>query len=75
MVEIKDVDDLCDIVMRQTNYSKEISLQKLEELNFDVEMVIRDYMKPKKKKQPKLKSLNQRIYKEIRFLLDKEIEK
>jgi len=60
-----------DIVLRQTNYTKEIAIQKLEAHNNSAIDVIKDYMgiKPTEKKAP-IKSLNQEIYRQIRTKLD-----
>lgn len=54
-----------DIVCRQTNYSEEEALLKLEENNNDPIKVIQQYMSVKEKNKPKL-STNQMIYTEIR---------
>jgi hypothetical protein len=60
-----------DIVLRQTNYTKEIAIQKLQIHNNNAINVIKDYMgiKPTEKKTP-IKSLNQEIYRQIRTKLD-----
>lgn len=60
-----------DIVLRQTNYTKEIAIQKLQIHNNNAIDVIKDYMgiKPTEKKAP-IKSLNQEIYRQIRTKLD-----
>jgi len=64
-----------DIVLRQTNYTKEIAIQKLEEHNNNTIAVIKEYMgvKPAEKKAP-IKSLNQEIYKQIRIKLDTSMD-
>ena len=56
-------------VCRQTNYTSEVALQKLEQHNNDVMSVIKDYLgtsRPSKKP----KSLNQQIYTELRGFMD-----
>jgi hypothetical protein len=60
-----------DVILRQTNYSKELAMQKLELHNNNTINVIKEYMgiKPTEKKAP-IKSLNQEIYKQIRTKLD-----
>ena len=72
-----DVNDLVDIVMRQTDYSKEISLQKLQENNYEPMRVIREYITNgvtvKVKTKEKL-TTNQQVYKEMRKMLD-DVEK
>lgn len=64
-----------DIVLRQTNYTKEIAIQKLEQHNNNVIDVIKEYMgvKPSEKKLP-MKSLNQEIYRQIRVKLDTSMD-
>ena len=64
-----------DIVLRQTNYTKEVAIQKLEEHNNNAINVIKEYMgvKPTEKKAP-IKSLNQEIYKQIRLKLDTSMD-
>jgi Fe-S cluster assembly scaffold protein SufB len=64
-----------DIVLRQTNYTKEIAIQKLEEHNNNTINVIKEYMgvKPAEKKAP-VKSLNQEIYRQIRLKLDTSMD-
>jgi len=64
-----------DIVLRQTNYTKEVAIQKLKEHNNNTINVIKEYMgvKPTEKKTP-LKSFNQEIYKQIRIKLDSSMD-
>ena len=61
-----------EIVMRQTNYDKETAEKKLIEHNYDLMLVVREYMGPPKKKDtPTLVvSANQQRYKEIRGMMD-----
>ena len=64
-----------DIVLRQTNYTKEVAIQKLEEHNNNAINVRKEYMgvKPTEKMAP-FKSLNQEIYKQIRLKLDSSMD-
>ena len=64
-----------DIVLRQTNYTKEVAIQKLQEHNNNTINVIKEYMgvKPTEKKAP-IKSLNQEIYRQIRIKLDTSMD-
>ena len=58
-------------VMSQTNYDDATARIKLSEFGFSVERVLRDYMGiPDVKVVPKVKSVNQEIYKQIRHNLD-----
>ena len=68
------LDDSIDIIMRQTDYTKEKTKEKLKEFNNDYLAVIKDYFGiPEKKTQP-IKSVNQEIYKQIRYSLDQPMK-
>lgn len=58
------------IVMSQTNYNEEQSIEKLKQFNNDYLKVIRDYLGIPEKKETKIKSVNQEIFKQIRTTLD-----
>lgn len=58
-----------DIILRQTNYSKEEAREKLEEYNNDYVAVIKAYLGVKKDPSS-ITSVNQEIYKQLRFKLD-----
>ena len=64
------LEELCDKAMRQTDYDREVARDKLLEFNMDLTAVIRDYLKPPPKALAPEKSLNQRIYQEIRAFMD-----
>ena len=57
-------------VMTQTNYTKEEALEKLKLFNCDYMRVLKDYMGIPEKKEIKIKSVNQEIFKQIRLKLD-----
>jgi hypothetical protein len=60
-------------ILSQTNYSREEILQKLEEHNGDVILVIKEYMgiKPNvENTKIKSKEINQEIYRQIRRTMD-----
>lgn len=58
-------------IMSHTNYTEEEAINKLQLFNSDYMRVIKDYMGiPEKKEQPKLKSRNQEIYRQLRTKLD-----
>lgn len=68
-----DVDELVNIVMRQTDYDAETSLSKLQINEYDPLIVIREYMNPSKenfKRDKKTLTTNQLVYNEIRTMLD-----
>ena len=63
------------IVMSQTNYTQEEAIEKLKLFNCDYMMVIRDYMGiPEKKSEPKVKSVNQEVFRQIRMTLDSSMK-
>jgi len=62
--------ELINLVMRQTEYNYETSSEKLKENNNNYELVIKEYMGIKPKEEPKLKSINQQIYSEIRGMMN-----
>lgn len=66
-----EIDDLVKKVLAQTDYTEEKALVKLEEFNYDLMRVLKDYIGiPDKKPDTKIKSINQEIYKQIRYTLD-----
>ncbi len=68
-----DLDEKIQIILRQTDYNEEIAKEKLMENNCDHLLVIKKYFGITEKKEPVVgrKNLNQEIYKQIRFKLDK----
>jgi hypothetical protein len=62
--------ELIQIILRQTDYTEEIAKEKLIENNGDHILVIKKYMGLDDKKQEPVKSLNQEIYKQLRYKLD-----
>jgi len=67
----KEESDAVVKVMAQTNYDEKTARIKLSEYGFSITQVLRDYMGiPNVKKEPKIKSVNQEIYKQIRYSLD-----
>jgi len=66
-----DLDTNVKKVMSQTNYTEEQAIEKLKLFNCDYMRVLKDYMGiPEKKEPPKVKSVNQEIYRQIRTRLD-----
>jgi hypothetical protein len=67
------IDEKIQIIMRQTDYSEIIAKEKLIENNYDYLTVIKNYFGIPDKKETNIdkKHLNQEIYKQIRFKLDK----
>tara|TARA_B100000902_G_C27210855_1_gene864276 strand:- start:333 stop:743 length:411 start_codon:yes stop_codon:yes gene_type:complete len=62
---------LRDVVMRQTEYTEEQAINKLQEYKYDVIAVVRDFMGINTNKiEAPVKSVNQQIYGEIRNMMD-----
>ena len=69
-IESEDINNMIQIILRQTDYSEEIAREKLKEANFDHILVIKKYLGITEKKAPPIKSKNQEIYKQLRYKLD-----
>jgi len=68
--ETQKVDNpLIIVIMRQTDYSKEVAIEKLKQHNNDILSVIREYMNPPIPEVKETKSTSQLIYGEIRSLM------
>tara|TARA_B100001063_G_C16622356_1_gene481388 strand:- start:297 stop:866 length:570 start_codon:yes stop_codon:yes gene_type:complete len=66
--------ELVEILMRQTDYSREVAFKELEEVDFNVSEAVKKYMNPENNKsveQINPTTTNQKIYKEIRDFMDK----
>ena len=58
-------------ILNQTTYTEDDAIIKLHEFGGDYKKVIKDFMCiPDKKKDTNVKSINQEIYKQIRYKLD-----
>jgi hypothetical protein len=68
-----ELDEMIQKIVRQTDYTEKKALQKLEEFNYDYILVIRDYFGIPIQKEEKIKSVNQEIYKQIRYKLNNSI--
>jgi NACalpha-BTF3-like transcription factor len=64
LVETSEIEDKIQIILRQTNYTKEIAIQKLKENNFDEIATIKSYLGISIQKKNEIKSVNQEIYKQ-----------
>ena len=71
LVETNKIDDKIQIILRQTDYTEEQAREKLTKFDFNELTVIRDYFGiTEKKAPPKVLSVNQAIYKQLRGHLD-----
>jgi hypothetical protein len=69
------IEELCEIILRQTDYTKDEAREKLQEYNYDHLKVIRDYLGVTEKKElSKTKSINQEIYTQLRHKLDNDMQ-
>ena len=62
--------ELISIICNQTNYTQEEAKEKLILFNNDYICVIKDFLNIPIEKKKNIESLNQEIYKQIRFKLD-----
>ena len=64
--------EMINLVMRQTNYDKDVIIEKLEVNNNNYLAVIKEYIMQDKKEKKKVenKSTNQKIMSEIRTFMD-----
>ena len=68
--------EIVNLVLRQTDYTEDEARQHLESNDYDYLNVIKNYMNiSEKPTEPKHKSINQRIYSEIRSFMDTGVEK
>ena len=70
LVETDQIAEKVQIILRQTDYTEEKAIEKLKENNFDELKVIRSYFGIQEKINKPIKTLNQEIYKQIRYRLD-----
>ena len=71
----ENINKYVNIIITQTNYNEIIALEKLKEFNYDYMKVIKNYMGiPEKRINPRISSINQEIYKQIRYNLDSNMK-
>ena len=70
LVETNKIDEKIQIILGQTDYTKEQANEKLKEFDFDELKVIRSYFGITEKKIKPIHSINQEIYKQIRNRLN-----
>ena len=70
-----EINSRLQIVKSQTNYSEDESVRKLVEMNYDVNMVLRDYMGIKEKpKTIGVNKINNEIFRQFRKRLDSSMK-
>jgi hypothetical protein len=65
-----EIQEKVEMILRQTDYSEEEAKNKLKEHNYNHIQVIKSYLGITEKKEPPIKTVNQEIYKQIRYRLD-----
>ena len=68
------VEDACQKIMRQTDYNKDVSLEKLKEHDLDIIEIVREWMGAPTKKETK-RTTNQMVFAEFRSFLDEAANK
>jgi hypothetical protein len=69
-IENDQIEDKIKIILGQTDYTEEVIREKLKAHNYDHLAVIRNYFGITEKKAPPIKSVNQEIYRQLRYRLD-----
>jgi len=70
LIETKDLERKIQVVTRQTDYAEDVAREKLQEFDYDELKVIRFYLGITEEKKQPIKSVNQEIYKQLRYRLD-----
>ena len=72
-INIEDINNKVQIILRQTDYPEDKAREKLKEYNYDYILVIKAFLGITEKKALPIKSVNQEIYKQLRQQLNKPI--
>ena len=70
LIETDKIAEKIQIILRQTDYTEDMALEKLKENNFDEIATIKSFFGIATKKETPVKSVNQEIYKQLRSKLD-----
>jgi len=70
LIDNEKLAEKIQIILRQTDYTEEVAVEKLKEYNFDEIATIRSYFGIPEKKVLPIKSVNQEIYRQLRSKLD-----
>ena len=65
-----EIQEKVEMILRQTDYTEEEAKNKLKEFNYDHIQVVKSYLGIPEKKPEPIKTVNQEIYKQIRYRLD-----
>jgi hypothetical protein len=69
-MDSETIENKVQMILRQTDYTKEEALQKLLEYNYDPILVIKKFLGIPEKKRSPIISVNQEIYRQLRCKLD-----
>jgi hypothetical protein len=69
-IESEQIENKIQMILRQTDYTEEIAREKLKEYKYDHILVIKSYFGITEKKIEVAESVNQEIYKQMRYKLD-----
>jgi len=69
-IDNNQLEEKIQIILRQTDYTEEIAKEKLKEFNYDHIAVVKSFFGITEKKEPPISSVNQEIYRQIRYKLD-----
>jgi len=64
------LEEACGVIMRQTDYSEEKSLEKLKEHDLNVVSVVHEYLGVKSVEKKDVRTTNQKVFGEFRKFLD-----
>jgi hypothetical protein len=70
LVETDKIEEKIQKILRQTDYSPDLALEKLKENNYDEISTIKTYFGITEKKEPQIKSVNHEIYRQVRNRLN-----
>ena len=70
IIDNVDINNKIEVILRQTDYTELEAKEKLSENNYDHIKVIKIFLGVKEKKEEGIKSINQEIYKQIRYKMD-----
>jgi hypothetical protein len=74
-IETTEIDKKVQTILRQTDYTDLQAIEKLKEFHYNEIEVIRSYFGiSEKKTKPKIQSINQEIYRQIRTKLDSNMK-
>jgi len=74
LVETNQIEEKIQKILRQTDYTYEQAREKLQEKKFDEIATIKAYLGISEKTPTEIKSINQEIYKQIRYRLNSNMQ-